>query len=164
MTLTTCQQIILHCLFVASEDPRGFKKYRDSWKAKYDPETRVRANEKARRFRENHPERGREAAARCRKGNPNYLKEVSAQRENLRRKLDLLKMERPCYDCGGDFPPRCMEWDHLPQFEKSFNIGTKLHSRSLDAIMDEISKCQLVCANCHRIRTINRAHEKGKRA
>lgn len=79
-----------------------------------------------------------------------------------RRFLNLLKMERPCYDCGGMFPPAVTDWDHLPQFEKKFNVGAQQKSFSLEACIDEINKCQLVCSNCHRLRTQARKQKKGE--
>jgi len=89
-----------------------------------------------------------------RKRNPERTRLASNKASQKRRRLvNLLKMDRPCYDCGNVFPPVCMDWDHLPQFEKSFNIGVDQDSRRFDLVIDEINKCQLVCSNCHRIRT-----------
>jgi hypothetical protein len=62
----------------------------------------------------------------------------------------------PCRDCGGCFPPEAMQFDHLPQFPKLFKLsGSWGYSR--DAVDAEIAKCELVCANCHAIRTAARA-------
>lgn len=58
---------------------------------------------------------------------------------------------KPCYDCGGRFPPECMDFDHV-RGEKSFSVGTG-RTRSQEALTLEIAKCDIVCANCHRIRT-----------
>lgn len=61
---------------------------------------------------------------------------------------------RPCTDCGQTFPNCAMEFDHV-RGEKLFS----LHSagpRTVESLMAEIAKCDLVCANCHRIRTCNR--------
>ena len=75
--------------------------------------------------------------------------------EDRRRKLDLLKLDRCCYDCGGVFPPESMQWDHIPGKGKKFNVceGPK---KELSEVIDEIAKCQLVCANCHAVRTVSR--------
>ena len=73
-----------------------------------------------------------------------------------RKFLDSLKA-RPCYDCKKRFPPYCMDFDHC-RGQKQFSIG-RLLSASLDKLVKEIDKCDVVCANCHRIRT----HGKGKR-
>jgi L-lysine 2,3-aminomutase len=58
--------------------------------------------------------------------------------------------QRPCVDCG-ESDPLVLEFDHLE--EKSFNIAKGLRSHSWEAILDEIGKCEVVCANCHRRRT-----------
>lgn len=63
-----------------------------------------------------------------------------------------IKTETPCADCGQHFPYFVMDFDHL---------GGKVHSISemrrrrwtLPALLREIAKCDVVCANCHRIRT-----------
>ena len=56
----------------------------------------------------------------------------------------------PCVDCGGS-DPVVLEFDHLG--EKSFNIAKGLRDRSWEALVAEIAKCDVVCANCHRRRT-----------
>lgn len=73
-------------------------------------------------------------------------------REKLRDFLIELR-KNPCTDCHQKFPYWIMEWDHLPQFEKSFDICTASSER---LALEEIKKCELVCANCHRTRTHNR--------
>ena len=50
-----------------------------------------------------------------------------------------------------------MQWDHLPGVPKLGDISNGLNSRSRDEILDEMAKCELVCANCHVLRTISRA-------
>ena len=64
----------------------------------------------------------------------------------------------PCTDCGGTFPSCAMTWDHLPGSIKLFEIGPNW-SYSKQRILAEIDKCELVCANCHAIRTYNRKRE-----
>lgn len=60
----------------------------------------------------------------------------------------------PCTDCGETFHPDAMEFDHV-RGEKWRNIS-RLTSASVDTIRKEIAKCDLVCANCHRVRTATR--------
>lgn len=60
----------------------------------------------------------------------------------------------PCVDCGNSYPYYVMDFDHLG--DKKFSIGAAF-SKSLENIKLEIGKCELVCANCHRIRTHTRA-------
>jgi hypothetical protein len=66
--------------------------------------------------------------------------------------IDELK-SAPCADCGGTFPPVCMDFDHLG--DKKFTVS-RAYTRSIGTVLAEIAKCEVVCANCHRIRTAAR--------
>jgi hypothetical protein len=61
----------------------------------------------------------------------------------------------PCADCDGVFPPEALDFDHLPGFLKLFTIGRSM-SRSREALIAEIEKCQVVCRGCHQARTAER--------
>lgn len=67
------------------------------------------------------------------------------------------KLGRPCADCKQVFPPECMDFDHVYGV-KCFAVSMRSAcvSRKLAA---EIAKCELVCCNCHRIRTYKRHYE-----
>ncbi len=69
-----------------------------------------------------------------------------------------IKQGVPCTDCGGMFPVYVMHWDHLPGFEKHDAISTLLGG-SRDVVLEELKKCELVCANCHVMRTVARARK-----
>jgi len=72
------------------------------------------------------------------------------------------KAERGCKDCGNKFPeyPQVLDFDHLDSNNKKAAISSMLQfGNSLQLIIDEIAKCELVCANCHRIRTFKRRHK-----
>ena len=70
-----------------------------------------------------------------------------------RGQIDELKA-RPCQDCGNHFPPECMDFDHV-RGEKKFMVSANVGS-SWSATVEEIAKCDVVCSNCHRIRTRKR--------
>jgi hypothetical protein len=71
--------------------------------------------------------------------------------------LRSLKTGRPCTDCGRVFDPQVMQWDHLPGFEKIANLsGDAWAGTTEEQILSEIAKCELVCTNCHIIRTFKR--------
>ncbi|UYL87865.1 HNH endonuclease [Gordonia phage Malisha] len=74
--------------------------------------------------------------------------------------VDELKLSSGCVDCGWAVHPRALEFDHLPGSGKVQNIAHMVANTtySLDDIKAEIAKCEVVCANCHRIRTYDRAH------
>ena len=58
----------------------------------------------------------------------------------------------PCLDCKGTFPPECMDFDHVVE-GKSDNIARLITKGNWQNVLEEIKKCEIVCANCHRIRT-----------
>lgn len=60
--------------------------------------------------------------------------------------------ERPCADCHIQYMPYVMDFDHKNPKEKLFNISKPLKG-NVKIIIEEIKKCDVVCANCHRIRT-----------
>lgn len=65
--------------------------------------------------------------------------------------VDWLK-SAPCQDCGGTFPACCMDFDH--RRDKVTDVSKMLRSKfTNEEVMLELAKCELVCANCHRIRT-----------
>lgn len=96
----------------------------------------------------------------------NRKKHISYVR-NLKRKLlsyiHEYKKESFCVDCGfsGRKYPHVLEFDHT-NGEKKFEIAA--HNRftlSLERLKEEMAKCELVCANCHRIRTFARKQYSG---
>lgn len=63
----------------------------------------------------------------------------------------------PCTDCEQLFDTVCMDFDHLPEYEKRYDISYMVKKgMSLKRIAEEVSKCEIVCANCHRLRTKKR--------
>lgn len=61
--------------------------------------------------------------------------------------------EHPCVDCG-ETDPIVLEFDHLR--DKKFNVAAGLRDREWQSVLDEMAKCDVVCANCHRRRTARR--------
>lgn len=86
---------------------------------------------------------------------PQPAKRVGA--EDRRQLIDDLK-SRPCADCGNTFPAMVMEFDHA-RGRKRFEIGGGKYN-SLGVVLTEVRKCDVVCSNCHTIRT----HERRVRA
>ena len=63
------------------------------------------------------------------------------------------KESHPCHDCGNYFPHYVMEFDHRNPKKKKFGLSLQCVARKLELIKKEISKCDLVCANCHKSRS-----------
>jgi hypothetical protein len=80
---------------------------------------------------------------------------IEDRRRGLGERVAELK-DRPCMDCGGSFPSYVMDFDHREGEEKIGGIANLVHSGNWVKLEAEIAKCDLVCANCHRIRTFTR--------
>lgn len=72
---------------------------------------------------------------------------------SLREQLYSYLADKQCVSCGIK-DPRVLEFDHIDPKTKSFAIARAVHDiLSWDKILAEVSKCQVLCANCHKIKT-----------
>ncbi len=87
-----------------------------------------------------HPERDREVN-----------RKVNARLYTCRRRFvwEYL-LQHPCIDCG-EKDPVVLEFDHV-RGEKTKRIASVCQSYSIPKISEEIAKCEVRCANCHRRR------------
>lgn len=58
-----------------------------------------------------------------------------------------------CAFCGYKENAVALQFDHINPNEKSFNISQGYKSKGMLLIKQEIRKCQVLCANCHAIKT-----------
>lgn len=70
-------------------------------------------------------------------------------RERKQKAVSLLGGK--CQDCSGVFPLVAYDFHHINPDEKEFN-PSKAFSKSEETMLKELSKCVLLCSNCHRIR------------
>ena len=79
---------------------------------------------------------------------------IKSTRKTIDKYVREYKETHPCEDCGQYYAWWILQFDHLPEFEKLFNISQyKTFTLNLDVIKEEMDKCHLVCANCHAHRT-----------
>lgn len=84
-----------------------------------------------------------------------YIDAANARIERNREYVRQIKMNAQCADCElADW--RVLEFDHLPNSGKVKQIS-QIGNWPIARIDEEITKCEIVCANCHRIRTFERA-------
>lgn len=74
----------------------------------------------------------------------------------LRDYIQAIKVERGCADCGYNAHPAALDFDHLPGHVKVRKMSTASAGMSRVRLEAEMAKCEVVCANCHRVRTANR--------
>lgn len=73
-------------------------------------------------------------------------------RERNRDYVRKIKEDNPCVDCGEYYHYSQMDFDHIDS--KKHSIARLANSEaSIKTIKIEINKCELVCSNCHRLRT-----------
>jgi len=111
------------------------------------------------------PQKDPEAARKSRrdwaKRNPDVVRKHNKKNQPiyLQRNRDYvneIKSRTPCLDCGVQYHPQVMEYDHV-RGDKVDAVAYLVRTRrSIKVIQTEIDKCELVCANCHRMRTVRR--------
>lgn len=74
-------------------------------------------------------------------------------RDKIRQYVQDLKEATPCTDCGLSYPYYVMDFDHISGLKVKGITKMVAENVSLERIKDEIAKCEVVCANCHRVRT-----------
>lgn len=120
----------------------SFNKKRDSLQ----PYCRDCDNRKSREYYANNRERHKSV---IRERNKKYL---DATRAWVRQ----LKESNPCVDCGISYPWYVMDFDHV-RGEKFMDISKMVATAvAKEKLLEEISKCEIVCSNCHRERTFTR--------
>lgn len=67
---------------------------------------------------------------------------------------DKIKLEAGCADCGiRSDHPEIYDFDHIDPSTKVATVSTMLLKGTWEEFIAEIAKCEVVCSNCHRIRT-----------
>lgn len=76
-------------------------------------------------------------------------------RESHQIRKDAIRTAKsvPCRDCGIKYPAYVMDFDHRDPTLKVDNLSKMWQTHSLKEIQEEIRKCDIICANCHRERT-----------
>lgn len=99
----------------------------------------------------------RKSVSKWKRNNPEAAKAQSrrgsAARHTKRKALLAQIKDVPCMDCGQRFPPYVMDFDHRNPELKVDAVAKMACYASATALLEEIAKCDVVCANCHRIRT-----------
>ena len=87
------------------------------------------------------------------------LRVQAAERSRQAREILNYLKSNPCVDCGGRFPVACMHFDHRDYRTKRKIVAVWASAGLIPQMLGEIERCDLVCANCHAIRTDRRRHD-----
>ena len=82
------------------------------------------------------------------------------QKLRMRRRRELLdryKVAKGCVDCGYNASSYALQWDHKDPKKKVYTPH-RMASYSIKKIFEEARKCDIRCANCHAIRTVEEQH------
>lgn len=87
-----------------------------------------------------------------------YLNRNKIRKQEMFRKINEYKSNLSCIDCGNK-NPIVFEFDHIEDNKIAAVSAMVTKGYAWCKILDEIAKCECVCANCHRIRTYNRRNK-----
>ena len=93
----------------------------------------------------------------CKVNSPTKKARTSDYQKARREKLNQIKLEKGCSRCGYNKHPAALHFDHRDHTQKTFNISQD-PKRSWKSIEEEIAKCDVLCANCHSVRTHEEQH------
>ena len=77
-------------------------------------------------------------------------------RKDIDEKISFLqqyKLEKGCSKCGYKETAQALEFDHVDRNKKRFKMS-KAYRHSWPDILEEMEKCVILCANCHREKTV----------
>lgn len=126
-------------------------------KAGHSPKARSAPGHQSRAFLD-----AKNAAERTARASGEYVRSREWTRNKAAERtqfLDSYKLERGCADCKYAKFAGALEFDHLPGTDKVAPVGN-MRLSSMDRLLAEIAKCEVVCANCHRERTAKRGQFK----
>jgi hypothetical protein len=83
---------------------------------------------------------------------------LTEKRRQIQSFIREIKNHTPCADCKKRYPYYVMQFDHLGKVKKSANISDMVRKTTDFAkIWHELGKTEVVCSNCHHIRTYKRS-------
>jgi hypothetical protein len=127
------------------KDPEARKAYQQAWH---------QANKE--RILAEHYQRRKDDPEKQKRIQRNWRKKQGDERRAM---LAEIKQERGCIDCGYNTHAVALDFDHRPGTEKLFNISRQGLFLTWEKVLAEIAKCDVRCANCHRVKTHERLKE-----
>lgn len=98
---------------------------------------------------------------RCRQNAPRKADRTRQFQSDRRALINRIKMDRGCAVCGYRGHAAALDFNHV-RGDKSFSVSQD-PKVAMHKLMAEIAKCEVLCANCHRIHTYEQRHWRTKR-
>lgn len=103
------------------------------------------------------PEKNREYQKRWYR--KNRLVQIERNKANRKRKMDWLWNYKANLSCEcGENHPATLDFHHRDESTKDGNISEMILDWSIERVLEEIAKCDVMCANCHRKLHCNRGY------
>jgi len=131
------------------KDKNKLKEQRKRYWEKTKDIEKERRKEKIKNQTEEEKERYKQTRNIWREKNRDEINRKTRERKNKHKQYLLNMLGGKCVGCG---VTENLQFDHIDRHIKSFCIGRSLASK-LDKLIEEAKKCQLLCDNCHRIKT-----------
>lgn len=64
--------------------------------------------------------------------------------------INAIKLEKGCKRCGWNSDPVALDFHHRDRASKLFRLAGHMNG-NIQTLMREAAKCDVLCANCHRI-------------
>lgn len=100
-------------------------------------------------------------SAKCRTNAPSKKVRTQEFQQSRRALIDRIKLESGCVRCGFKAHAAALDFNHA-RGVKVFNVSQD-PKVALYRLLEEIAKCDVLCANCHRIHTYENRHWHTKR-
>ena len=100
-------------------------------------------------------------SVKCRTHNSNKSERTKIWQQTRRQKINDIKLTIGCAQCGFNKHPAALQFNHIKE-DKLFNISQDV-KRKWEDIINEIAKCEVLCANCHSIHSYENKHGWTKR-
>ena len=128
------------------------------WASLSPEEKKIKRREYNARYKAKHPEKVKEQNALYKEKNKEVLREkatVWQKKKSRENKIKAIEYKGgKCLDCQGVFHPCCYDFHHTDPTVKDTTIA-RIMGRDFENIKEELDKCVLLCAHCHRIRHYN---------
>lgn len=79
-----------------------------------------------------------------------YLQRSKRSRDRKLDEVNSIKEARGCKVCGITHPA-CLDFHHRNPDEKTMAVSELIRHSKFDDALSEVEKCDVLCANCHRV-------------